>query len=294
MAPTTPATPDSLVWFVTGSSRGLGRAVVEAVLAAGHRVTATARTPARLDDLVERYGPDRIRAVPLDVADGAAARTAVAEAAEAFGRLDAVVNNAGYGDVAAIEDVSDEAFRAQIDTNFYGVYHVTKAALPILRAQGSGHVIQISSSGGRITTPGLGAYQSAKWAVGGFSEVLAKEVRPLGINVTIVEPGGLRTDWAGSSMRIPPVSEPYRQTVGVHADLVRGMDGRQNGDPHKAAEVILQLPGLAEPPLHLLLGSDAYRLVTEADRRRAAADETWRSLSESIDYESGAPVPQVH
>jgi NAD(P)-dependent dehydrogenase (short-subunit alcohol dehydrogenase family) len=158
MAPISSPAQGARTWFITGSSRGLGRAITEAALAAGHRVTATARTPSHLDDLVERYGPDRIRAVRLDVADGAAARAAVAEAAEAFGRLDAVVNNAGYGDMAAIEDVTDDAFRAQIDTNFYGVYHVTKAALPILRAQGSGHIIQVSSSGGRITTAGLSAY----------------------------------------------------------------------------------------------------------------------------------------
>jgi NAD(P)-dependent dehydrogenase (short-subunit alcohol dehydrogenase family) len=293
MAPISSPAQGARTWFITGSSRGLGRAITEAALAAGHRVTATARTPSHLDDLVERYGPDRIRAVRLDVADGAAARAAVAEAAEAFGRLDAVVNNAGYGDMAAIEDVTDDAFRAQIDTNFYGVYHVTKAALPILRAQGSGHIIQVSSSGGRITTAGLSAYQSAKWAVGGFSEVLSKEVRPLGINVTIVEPGGLRTDWAGSSMQVPPISEPYRQSVGVFAELVRGTDGKQNGDPQKAAELIVGLPELADPPLHLLLGSDAYRLVTEADRQKAAADEKWRSLSESIDFEGGVRVPQL-
>jgi NAD(P)-dependent dehydrogenase (short-subunit alcohol dehydrogenase family) len=129
--------------------------------------------------------------------------------------------------------------------------------------------------------------------VGGFSEVLSKEVRPLGINVTIVEPGGLRTDWAGSSMQVPPISGPYRQSVGVFAELVRGMDGKQNGDPQKAAELIVGLPELADPPLHLLLGSDAYRLVTEADRQKAAADEKWRSLSESIDFEGGVRVPQL-
>ncbi|MFI6350015.1 oxidoreductase [Streptomyces sp. NPDC050560] len=276
----------SRTWFITGSSRGLGRALVEAALDAGHRVTATARKPEQLADLVERHGSERVRAVPLDVTDRDAVYAAVAEAARAFGRLDVVVNNAGYGDMAAIEDASDEAFRAQIDTNFYGVFHVTRAALPFLREQGAGHVIQISSSGGRITRAGLGAYQSAKWAVGGFSEVLGKEVAPLGIKVTIVEPGGLRTDWAGSSMTVAPVSEPYRETVGRSVELTRSMDGKQSGDPAKAARVVVGLPELPEPPLHLLLGSDAYEYVTAAERERAESDARWRHLSESIAFDA--------
>ncbi|MFE1962040.1 oxidoreductase [Streptomyces sp. NPDC059479] len=275
----------SQVWFITGSSRGLGRAIAEAALAAGHRVVATARKPDQLDDLVHTYG-EQVRAVALDVTDADAARAAVKGAVETFGRLDVVVNNAGYGDMAAIEDVTDADFRAQIDTNFYGVYYVTKAAVPILREQGSGHIVQISSSGGRMTTPGLGAYQSAKWAVAGFSEVLSRELAPLGVRVTVIEPGGLRTDWAGSSMTIPEISEPYRQTVGPMAEMVRSMDGRQTGDPAKAAQVILGLPDLDEPPVHLLLGSDAYRYVTDSDRARTETDAKWRELTESIDYDS--------
>ncbi|MFD8964126.1 oxidoreductase [Streptomyces sp. NPDC059568] len=275
----------SQVWFITGSSRGLGRAIAEAALAAGHRVVATARKPDQLDDLVHTYG-EQVRAVALDVTDADAARAAVKGAVETFGQLDVVVNNAGYGDMAAIEDVTDADFRAQIDTNFYGVYYVTKTAVPILREQGSGHIVQISSSGGRMTTPGLGAYQSAKWAVAGFSEVLSRELAPLGVRVTVIEPGGLRTDWAGSSMTIPEISEPYRQTVGPMAEMVRSMDGRQTGDPAKAAQVILGLPDLDEPPVHLLLGSDAYRYVTDSDRARTETDAKWRELTESIDYDS--------
>ncbi|HEY4201855.1 MAG TPA: SDR family NAD(P)-dependent oxidoreductase [Devosiaceae bacterium] len=199
----------SRVWFVTGSSRGLGRAIVEAALAAGNKVAATARKPEQLAELVSRYG-DNVLPLALDVTDAAAARAAVAEAVRAFGRLDVVVNNAGYGDVASVEDVTEEDFKAQIDTNFYGTVHVTKAALPALRQQGGGHIMQITSIGGRTCNTGLSAYQSAKWAVEGFSGVLALEVAPLNIKVTIIEPGGFRTDWAGSSMTIPPVSEPYR------------------------------------------------------------------------------------
>ncbi|MEU3185628.1 oxidoreductase [Streptomyces sp. NPDC006923] len=278
----------SQVWFITGSSRGLGRATAEAALAAGHRVVATARRPAQLDDLVRTYG-ERVRAVALDVTDAEAARAAVQGAVDAFGGLDVIVNNAGYGDIAAVEDVTDADFRAQIDTNFYGVYHVTKAAIPILRANGSGHIIQISSSGGRTTSPGLGAYQSAKWAVAGFSEVLSRELAPLGVRITVVEPGGLRTDWAGASMTIPPISEPYRATVGAMAERVRSADGRQPGDPAKAAQVILGLPDLDEPPVHLLLGRDAYQYVTESDRLRTETDAKWRELTESIDYENNDP-----
>ncbi|HEX5118808.1 MAG TPA: SDR family NAD(P)-dependent oxidoreductase [Pseudonocardiaceae bacterium] len=203
----------SRVLLVTGSSRGLGRQVVAKALAAGHRVVATARHPGQLSDFVEAY-PDTVRAVALDVADADAAAHAVRVAVDEFGRLDVVVNNAGYADLAAVEDITLDSFRAQLETNLLGVVTVTKAALPVLREQGSGHVVQVSSVGGRVASVGLSAYQAAKWAVGGFSEVLAQEVGPLGIKVTVLEPGGMRTDWAGSSMAIPPISPPYDATVG--------------------------------------------------------------------------------
>jgi NAD(P)-dependent dehydrogenase (short-subunit alcohol dehydrogenase family) len=184
-------------WLITGSSRGFGRALARHVLDHGHRVVATARRPEQLKDLVERHG-DRVRAVALDVTDPAAARAAVQLALDAFGRLDVVANNAGYANSAAIEDMPDEDFRAQIETNLFGVVNVTKAALPVLRRQGSGHFLQFSSIGGRVGgSPGLSAYQTAKFAVEGFSEVLNAEVGPLGIKVTIIEPGGFRTDWGG-------------------------------------------------------------------------------------------------
>ena len=206
------------VFFLTGSSRGLGRRIAEATLAAGHYLVATARNPASLADLAERYG-SRILPVTLDVTDPAAAVAAVAAGTEAFGRLDVLVNNAGYANLAAVEDIALDDFRAQVEANLFGVVNVTKAALPVLRAAGGGHIIQVSSVGGRLATPGLSAYQAAKWAVGGFSEVLAREVGPLGIKVTVLEPGGMQTDWAGSSMRIPPVSEPYQATVGAAARM---------------------------------------------------------------------------
>lgn len=275
----------SQVWLITGSSRGLGRALAEEVLAVGHKLLATARNPTQLADLVERYG-DQVRAVALDVTDAHAAGNAIKAAVDVFGRLDVLVNNAGYGDVGSIEDMSDADFRAQIETNLFGVVNVTKAAIPLMREQGSGHIIQISSIGGRRGTPGLAAYQTAKWGVEGFSEVLAKEVGPLGIKVTIIEPGGFRTDWSGSSMTIRPSRPEYDATVGTVARFQRDYNGTQPGDPAKASAVIIHIASLDEPPLRLLLGSDAVHLAEQSDIARIEADRKWRNLSVSTDFEA--------
>lgn len=271
------------VFFLTGSSRGLGREIAEATLAAGHYLVATARNPASLADLADRYG-SRILPVALDVTDPAAAAAAVTAGTEAFGQIDVVVNNAGYANLAAVEDVSLDDFRAQVDANLFGVVNVTKAALPVLRARGGGHIIQVSSVGGRLATPGLSAYQAAKWAVGGFSEVLAREVGPLGIKVTVLEPGGMRTDWAGSSMRVPPISEPYQPTVGAMAAMHSELGSSDAlGDPAKVAQVVLAVAGMAEPPLRLILGSEAYAYATAAARARAESDAAWHDLTVSTD-----------
>jgi NAD(P)-dependent dehydrogenase (short-subunit alcohol dehydrogenase family) len=269
------------VFFLTGSSRGLGRAIATAVLDTGHQLVATARRPETLDDLVAAY-PDQVLPVALDVADPAAARRAIVAGRERFGRIDVVVNNAGYADLAAIEDVTIDDFRAQIDTNLFGVVNVTKAALPVLREQGGGHLIQVSSIGGRLATPGLAAYQSAKWAVGGFSSVLAKEVAPLGIKVTVLEPGGMQTDWAGSSMSIPPISEPYRETVGAMAAM-HNAETLALGDPAKVAQVVLHIAAMDQPPLRLILGSEAYAYATAAAEAQAESDRRWHGLSVSTD-----------
>lgn len=273
----------SKVWLVTGSSRGLGRAIVQAALDAGHRVVATARKPEQLQHLVDRYGKN-VLVAELDVTSPEAAGRCVRTAVDTFGRLDVLVNNAGYGDTAAVEDVTLEAFKAQIDTNFYGVVYMTKAALPVMRRQGSGHIFQISSIGGRLASPGLTAYQSAKWAVGGFSLGLAQEVAPLGIKVTVIEPGGMRTDWAGSSMTIPPISEPYQQTVGAFAKMLREYTGKEPTDPSKVAKVMLKVADMAEPPLRLLMGTDAVMYVGNAARELAESDAKWRPLSESVGF----------
>jgi len=176
----------SKIWFITGSSRGFGRALVEAVLVAGDKVVATARKPEDLADLSESYG-DQVRAVKLDVTSPAEVARAVAAALDAFGHIDVVVNNAGYGFFGAFEEMSTDEFKGQIDTNFWGVVHVTRAVVPILRRQGFGHIIQITSTGGRRAVPGLSGYHAAKFAVEGFSEALAQEIKPLGLKVTIVE-----------------------------------------------------------------------------------------------------------
>jgi NAD(P)-dependent dehydrogenase (short-subunit alcohol dehydrogenase family) len=272
------------IWLITGSSRGLGRALTEAVLAAGDRVVATARRPEQLDDLVATYG-EQIRAIALDVTDAAAARAAVQTALDVFGGLDVVANNAGYANSAPIEETPDEDFRAQLETNLFGVVNVTKAALPVFREQKSGHFLQFSSVGGRVGgTPGMGAYQTAKFAVEGFSEVLSNEVRPFGVKVTIVEPGAFRTDWGGSSMKLAEVHPDYDSTVGQLNRYRLETDGKQPGDPAKAAEAILHVTNLDNPPLRLLLGKDALTHADRASKSRADEAAAWAHLTTSTDY----------
>ena len=272
------------VWFITGSSRGLGRSVAEEALASGRRVVATARNTSALDDLAKQYG-DRLLALRLDVTDPAQADGAIAKAVERFGRIDVVVNNAGYADVAPVEDVSLDSFRAQVDAVFLGTVYVTKAALPVFRRQGSGYFIQVTSIGGRTTAPGLSAYQSAKFAVEGFSGVLSQEVAPLGIRVTLAEPGAMRTDWAGSSMDIPASGPDYEATVGALAKHLRATTGREPIDPAKVARVFLDLADDPRPPLHIVLGSDAVDRLNSVTRETTAEDKRWESVSRSVDFD---------
>jgi len=275
------------VFLVTGASRGLGRSIVVAALAAGHRVVAGVRDVHALDDVAV---PDGAALVPvaLDVTDADAARAAVDTAVERFGGLDVLVNNAGYANLASIEDGDADDFRAQVETNLFGVITLTRAALPVMREQGSGHIVQVSSVGGRLATPGLGAYQTAKWAVGGFSSVLAAEVAPLGLHVTVLEPGGMRTDWAGSSMRVDPVRPEYAETVGVSARM-HGGTSIGASDPDLVARLVLDVVAMEEPPLRLLVGPDAYALATAAGRALLAADERWETLSRSTAAPDATP-----
>jgi NAD(P)-dependent dehydrogenase (short-subunit alcohol dehydrogenase family) len=271
-------------WLITGSSRGLGRALTTAVLESGDRVVATARRPEQLDDLVNQYG-GLIRTARLDVIDRAAARDAVDAALSTFGRIDVVVNNAGYADSAPVEEVSDEDFRAQVEANFFGVVNVTKAVLPVMHRQRAGHIVQISSIGGRVGgSPGIAAYQASKFAVAGFSEALAAEVAPLGIEVTIVEPGAFRTDWAGSSMAIAPVGTDYEATVGAINYRRAGFDRSAPGDPARAARAIIEVVDIDDPPRRLLLGSDALTSAIAKSHEQIAEAERWADLSRSTDF----------
>ncbi|KAJ5934770.1 hypothetical protein N7466_004317 [Penicillium verhagenii] len=270
------------VWFITGSSRGLGLATTKAALDKGDNVIATARKPEQLASLVDKYGSDRIYPVALDVTNNDQVLEAVQAGHAKFGRIDVVVNNAGYANTAAVEDITVEDFRAQVDANLFGVVYVSKAVLPILRQQKSGHIFQISSVGGRIGMPGLSAYQCAKWAVGGFSGVLAQEVAPLGIKVTVLEPGGIRTDWAGASMDYPPVSEPYQATVGAIAQFLRQYSGTEPTLPENIARIIIKLLDEEEPPLRLVIGADAIPYAAKAAQTLAESDEKWKELSVSL------------
>src|SRR3954451_9331392 len=281
-------------WLVTGSNRGFGRAISTAVLEAGDTVLATARDPRQLAGLADRFG-DRVRTVALDVTDGAAVEAAVQAALDTFGRLDVVVNNAGHADSAPIEETTEESFRAQLDTNLFGVVRVTQAALPVFRRQRSGHFLQFSSIGGRVGgTPGLAAYQAAAAGVEAFSEVLHSEVSPLGIKVTIVEPGAFRTDWGGASMRLAEVGPDYAGTVGRVHEFRRSVDGRQPGDPARAACVRLDVLAVEEPPLRLLLGSDAVQQAERSSRSRAREASVWAGVSQSTDFDLACPLPVLH
>jgi NAD(P)-dependent dehydrogenase (short-subunit alcohol dehydrogenase family) len=273
----------SQVWLITGSSRGLGRALTERALAAGHRVVATARNREHLSDIAREFG-DRVRTVSLDVTNESQATHAVDAAIETFGGLDVLVNNAGYGNVSPVEDTTLANFRAQIETNLFGVIIVTKAALPYFRERGCGHLIQVASIGGRIGPTGRAAYAAAKFAVEGFSESLSKEVRPLGVKVTIVEPGGFRTDFAGTSTTLEAGRAEYDATVGATVRFQRDYDGKQPGDPAKAAAAIVALASLPDPPLRLLLGSDAYNAAEQHARDVLESDKTWKELTVSTDY----------
>ncbi len=248
---------ESPVWFITGCSSGLGRALARRVLACGHRLVATARRPETLDDLVASH-PDRCRALALDVAVAAQIAPVVAQAAAAFGRLDVVVNNAGYGLVGAVEEVSDEQIARSFETNFFGALRVMRAALPILRAQRRGHFVNISAAAAIANYPGFSIYGAAKCALEGVSESLAAEVRPLGLKVTLVQPGPFRTDFIARSLERAPVRiVDYAASSGKFLRFLETMNGRQPGDPDKAAEAIIAAVGAEQPPLRLVLGKYA-------------------------------------
>ena len=277
-------------WFITGSSRGFGRALVQAVLDAGDQVAATARRPEQLKEFTDKYG-DLVLPFALDVTDKNAVQEAVDAAAARFGRLDVVVNNAGYANVAPVETGDDEDFRTQFETNFWGVYNVSKAVIARLRVQGGGTIVQFSSVGGRVGgSPGIASYQAAKFAVDGFSRVLAVETEPFGIKVMTVEPSGFRTDWAGASMTVNDISADYDQTVGAMHRLMRTSEAGPAGDPARAAEIIVRVVKRGNPPSHLLLGVNAVEMALDYSRRQIEEAAAWENVSRSADYAEPYPA----
>ncbi|MEV6344390.1 SDR family oxidoreductase [Actinoplanes sp. NPDC051851] len=265
----------SMIWFITGTSRGLGRHFTEAALERGDRVAATARDTSTLDDLAAKYG-DALLPIALDVTDRDAVTAAVAAAHERFGRLDVVVNNAGYGLFGAVEEISEEQLRDQLETNLFGAFFVTRAVLPILRAQGAGHLIQISTIGGIGAFPNLGGYHASKWALEGLTESLAQEVAGFGIKVTLVEPGGFATDWGGSSaVRADPdpAYQPLRDAMAARSG------GAQYGNPAAAGKALLQIVDAENPPLRVLFGSQPTQLVQHIYAQRLATWADWEHVA---------------
>jgi NAD(P)-dependent dehydrogenase (short-subunit alcohol dehydrogenase family) len=253
------------IWFITGTSRGFGRSFAQAALAAGDSVAATARDTSSLEDIVAEHG-DAVLPIQLDVTDRAAAFAAVQQARDHFGRLDVVVNNAGYGMSGAIEELSEAQARRQIEVNLFGALWVTQAALPIMREQGSGWIVQVSSIGGLAAFPLTGIYHASKWALEGLSETLRQEVEPFGIKVLIVEPSGFRTDWAGSSMdRADPIDayEKIDLIAQRRAFQEEENNGSQPGNPELAAKALLDTLDRDDPPFRLLLGNVAYDVAVD-------------------------------
>ncbi len=272
------------VWLITGCSTGFGRELARAVLARGWRAVVTAREKARLGDLIEAAG-ERALAVQLDVTDADQIDAAVQAAQERFGRIDVLVNNAGYGYQTTIEEGEEKEIRAQFDTNVFGLFALTRAVLPIMRAQRSGHIINISSVAGFVGFQGSGYYAASKHAVEGWSDALAAEVGPLGIKVICVEPGPFRTDWAGRSLKQTTSKiADYTETAGARLRATRKISGNQPGDPARAAESIIALTEHPRPPRHLVLGAIGFEAVTGHLRGTLTEIEAWRETSIAADF----------
>jgi NAD(P)-dependent dehydrogenase (short-subunit alcohol dehydrogenase family) len=265
------------VWFITGTSRGFGREWAIAALDRGDKVAATARDTATLNDLAEKYG-DALLPLQLDVTDREADLAAVKRAYDHFGRLDIVVNNAGYGHFGFIEELTEQEARDQIETNVFGALWVTQAALPYLRAQRSGHIIQVSSIGGIVAFQNVGIYHASKWALEGFSQALAQEVAPFGVHVTLIEPGGFDTDWAGSSSKRSAPLPDYKE-VHEEADRARSQRTAKSGDPKASAAAVLKIVDAPEPPLRVFFGELPLQLAKADYESRLKTWEEWQPVS---------------
>lgn len=271
-------------WLITGCSTGIGREIARAALEAGHQVAVTARRVEAVTDLAEEFG-DAALPLALDVTDRAQIDAAVAAAQEAFGGLDVLVNNAGYGYLSAVEEGEDAEVRRLFDTNYFGVVDTIKRVLPLMRAQGSGHIVNISSMTGLVANPPNAYYSSTKFALEGLTEALSKEVGAFGIKVTAIEPGGFRTDWASRSMHesAAPI-EDYAADVGVRKDLIKQFADHLPGDPRKVAEAVVMVTGLDEPPLRLLLGHDVLKAVREKLADFSASIDTWEAVTKDVNF----------
>jgi NAD(P)-dependent dehydrogenase (short-subunit alcohol dehydrogenase family) len=279
------------VWLITGSGNGLGRDIAEAALGAGDSVVAGARRLEELDALIEQYG-ERTTPVKLDVREEEAAKAAVQIALDKYGRLDVLVNNAGYGYFAPFEQMSSEQFRDVVETCLFGVVYATRAALPVMRRQKSGHIFQVSSVGGRMAMPGNSPYHAAKWAVGGFSDSVAAEVAPFGVKVCTLEPGGIRTNWAHkASENSPEVMPEYEESVGAIYKLLAAIRGNTEGDPKKIADVIVKLANSEDVPKRLILGKDAEIRVKNAEAERAEEAAKYRELTLSTVFPDAPVIP---
>jgi NAD(P)-dependent dehydrogenase (short-subunit alcohol dehydrogenase family) len=264
------------VWFITGTSKGFGRIWAEAALERGDKVVATARDAATLDDAVEKYGAN-VLALALDVTNRAAVFDAVRQARERFGRLDVVINNAGYGQFGAVEELSEAEARAQIETNLFGALWVTQATLPILRSQGSGHIIQVSSIGGITAFPNIGMYHASKWALEGISQSLSQEVAGFGIKVTLVEPTGYSTDWGGPSAKRTAPLPAYQPIRDMSASRWKG---RVRGRPDATAPVMLKLVDMENPPLRIFFGKETVEMAHTEYAKRLAEWDAFKTLSD--------------
>ena len=283
---------DTKVWLITGSSTGFGRSLTEAVLKHGDRVVATARKPEQLNDLVEQY-PETAKAFRLDVTDPQNISEVVDFALKTFGQIDVLVNNAGYGAVGAIEEVSDEAIQRQFDTNVFGALKMMRAVLPLMRKQRSGHILNLSSVGGFVSFGATGIYCGTKFALEALSEALSKEVESLGIKVTIVEPGAFRTDFNGRSLAAPeqPIDD-YAPITSPFLQWLQEMDGKQPGDPDKAAIAMIKVVESNNPPLRLALGADAVSMIEAKLESVKTELDAWRQVSLDTAYE-GAVISAI-
>jgi NAD(P)-dependent dehydrogenase (short-subunit alcohol dehydrogenase family) len=271
-------------WLVTGCSTGIGREIARAALEAGHQVVATARKVGDVADFPQTYA-DRALAVALDVTDRTQIAAALTAAEDAFGGVDVLVNNAGYGYLAAVEEGEDEEVRALFDTNYFGAVDMIKAVLPGMRERGSGHVVNISSMTGLVANPPNAYYSSTKFALEALTEALAKEVGPLGIKVTAIEPGGFRTDWAKRSMHEATTPlDAYAGDVGVRKDLIRQFADHLPGDPRRVGDAVVMVTGLDDPPLRLLLGSDVLAATREKLAAMAASIDAWEQVTLDVGF----------